>query len=64
MAPVCEGLDSWTASQQPMLLGIALPKAEELRGEIRRAPWWRAEIAESWRSGCEMIGDVDPPLCC
>ncbi len=55
-----ESLKSWTISQQRMLLGLALPRAEELLGKIRKLRLVRrAEIAGSLRRGCETIGDVD-----
>jgi DNA polymerase (family 10) len=55
-----ESLKSWTTSQQRMLLGLALPRAEELVGKIRKLRLvGRAELAGSLRRGCETIGDVD-----
>ena len=55
-----ESLKSWTASQQRMLLGLVLPRAEELLGKIRKLRLvGRAELAGSLRRGRETIGDVD-----
>ncbi len=55
-----EAVDSWTASHQRILLGLALPKAEELLEHIRKIRLVaRAEMAGSLRRGRETIGDVD-----
>ncbi|MBZ5506642.1 MAG: DNA polymerase/3'-5' exonuclease PolX [Acidobacteriia bacterium] len=55
-----ESLESWTASQERMLLGLVLPHAEELMGKIRKLRLvTRAELAGSLRRGRETIGDVD-----
>lgn len=55
-----EAVESWTATRQRMLLGLVLPRAEELLGRIRKL-WLvgRAELAGSLRRGRETIGDVD-----
>ncbi|MHB1022697.1 MAG: DNA polymerase/3'-5' exonuclease PolX [Acidobacteriaceae bacterium] len=55
-----ESLKSWTSSQQRMLLGLVLPRAEDLLNDIRKLHLVdRAEIAGSLRRGCDTIGDVD-----
>jgi DNA polymerase (family 10) len=60
IAALRESLASWTASQQRMLLGLVLPRAEELLDKIRKLRLvGRAEIAGSLRRGRETIGDVD-----
>ena len=60
IAALREALVSWTTSQQRMLLGLVLPRAEELLGKIRKLRLVdRAELAGSLRRGRETIGDVD-----
>ncbi len=60
IALLLESLQSWTTSHQRMLLGLALPRAEALLGEIRKLQLVsRAELAGSLRRGRETIGDVD-----
>jgi len=60
IATLRESLESFTASRQRMLLGLVLPRAEELLGKIRKLPLVeRAEVAGSLRRGRETIGDVD-----
>jgi DNA polymerase (family 10) len=60
IAALREALESWTTSQQRMLLGLVLPRAEELLGKIRKLRLVdRAELAGSLRRGRETIGDVD-----
>jgi len=60
IASLREALQSWVASRQRMLLGVALPRAEELLEEIRGIKLVsRAELAGSLRRGRETIGDVD-----
>jgi len=54
------GIDLWQASQQRMLLGVALPLAENLIAELRKiALIERAEAAGSLRRRRETIGDLD-----
>lgn len=54
------GIDLWLASQKRMLIGIALPIAENLLSELRKIKLIeRAEIAGSLRRRRETIGDVD-----
>ena len=54
------GIDLWLASQQRMLLGVALPLAENLLSELRKIKLIeRAEVAGSLRRRKETIGDVD-----
>ncbi len=60
IAGLVEAVESWTASHQRMLLGLALPKAEALLERIRKLRLIeRAELAGSLRRGRETIGDVD-----
>lgn len=60
IAAIQVALKGCIASHQRMLLGLALPRAEELVSEIRKLPdVARAELAGSLRRGCETIGDVD-----
>lgn len=60
IATLREALQSFTASRQRMLLGLVLPRAEELLAKIRKLPLVeRAEVAGSLRRGRETIGDVD-----
>lgn len=54
------GIDLWLASQKRMLIGVALPLAENLLAEIRKIEGIeRADIAGSLRRRRETIGDVD-----
>jgi len=54
------GIDLWAASQKRMLLGVALPIAQNLLAELRKMKVIeRAEIAGSLRRRRETIGDVD-----
>jgi DNA polymerase (family X) len=54
------GIDLWLGSQKRMLLGVALPLAENLLSELRRIKLIeRAEVAGSLRRRRETIGDVD-----
>ena len=54
------GIDLWAASQKRMLLGVALPLAENLLVELRKIKLIeRAEVAGSLRRRRETIGDVD-----
>ncbi len=54
------GIDLWAASQKRMLLGVALPLAENLLAELRKMKLIdRAEVAGSLRRRRETIGDVD-----
>jgi DNA polymerase (family 10) len=54
------GIDLWAASQKRMLLGVALPLAENLLTELRKIKLIeRAEMAGSLRRRRETIGDVD-----
>ena len=54
------GIDLWVASQKRMLLGVALPLAENLLAELRKIQLIeRAEVAGSLRRRRETIGDVD-----
>lgn len=54
------GIDLWFASQQRMLIGVALPIAENLLTELRKITLIeRAEVAGSVRRRRETIGDVD-----
>jgi DNA polymerase (family X) len=54
------GIDLWRASQKRMLLGVALPLAENLLVELRKIELIeRAEVAGSLRRRRETIGDVD-----
>ncbi len=54
------GIDLWLASQQRMLISVALPLAENLLAEIRKIKGIeRADIAGSLRRRRETIGDVD-----
>jgi len=60
LAGLAEAVESWVASHQRMLLGLALPKAEALLEHVRRVRLVsRAELAGSLRRGRETIGDVD-----
>ncbi len=54
------GIDLWLASQQRMLISVALPLAENLLAEIRKIKVIeRADVAGSLRRRRETIGDVD-----
>jgi DNA polymerase (family X) len=54
------GIDLWLASQQRMLLGVALPLAENLLGNLRKIPLVaRADVAGSIRRRRETVGDMD-----
>ena len=54
------GIDLWLASQQRMLISVALPLAENLLAEIRKIKGVEhADIAGSLRRRRETIGDVD-----
>ena len=54
------GIDLWLASQKRMLIGVALPLAENLLAEIRKMGLIeRAEVAGSLRRRKEDIGDLD-----
>ena len=54
------GIELWLASQKRMLIGVALPLAENLLSELRKIKLIeRAEVAGSLRRRKEMIGDVD-----
>lgn len=60
IAVLVEALESWTASHNRVLLGMALPRAEALLDRIRKLGLVaRAELAGSLRRGRETIGDVD-----
>ena len=54
------GIDLWLGSQQRMLLGVALPLAENLLAQIRKNKLVeRADVAGSLRRRKETIGDLD-----
>ena len=54
------GIDLWLASQQRMLISVALPLAENLLAAIRKIDGIeRADIAGSLRRRRETIGDMD-----
>ncbi len=54
------GIDLWSAGQKRMLIGVALPIAENLLAELRKMNLIeRAEVAGSVRRRKETIGDVD-----
>jgi DNA polymerase (family 10) len=54
------GIGLWLASRQRMLIGVALPLAENLLSELRKIKLIeRAELAGSLRRRRETIGDVD-----
>jgi DNA polymerase (family 10) len=54
------GIELWLASQRGMLIGIALPLAENLLSELRKIKLIeRAEVAGSLRRRKEIIGDLD-----
>ncbi len=54
------GINLWLASKQRMPLGVALPLAERLLGEIRKNNLIeKAEVAGSLRRRRETIGDMD-----
>ncbi len=54
------GIDLWLASQSRMLLGVALPLAENLLAQLRKIKLIeRADVAGSLRRRRETIGDLD-----
>jgi len=54
------GIDLWLASKQRMLLGVALPLAENLLDNLRKIRLVeRADVAGSIRRRRETIGDLD-----
>ncbi len=54
------GMELWAASRQRMLIGVALPLAENLLAELRKMTLIeRAEAAGSLRRRKETIGDLD-----
>ena len=54
------GIDLWLASQSRMLLGVALPLAENLLAQLRKIKSIdRADVAGSLRRRRETIGDLD-----
>lgn len=54
------GIQLWQASHKRMLIGVALPLAENLLSELRKIELIeRAEVAGSVRRRKETIGDVD-----
>jgi DNA polymerase (family 10) len=54
------GIDLWLASQKRMLIGVALPLAENLLSELRKIEIIdHADVAGSLRRRRETIGDVD-----
>lgn len=54
------GIDLWLASKQRMLLGVALPLAEDLLESLGKIPLVeRADVAGSIRRRRETIGDMD-----
>ena len=54
------GIGLWLASQQRMLIGVALPLSENLLSELRKLKLIeRAEVAGSLRRRRETIGDLD-----
>ncbi len=54
------GIELWVASRQRMLIGVALPLAENLLTELRKLELIeRSEAAGSLRRRKETIGDVD-----
>ncbi len=54
------GIDLWLASQKRMLIGVALPLAENLLSELRKIKIIEhADVAGSLRRRRETIGDVD-----
>jgi len=54
------GIDLWLSSKQRMLLGVALPLAEDLLKNLRKIPLVeRADVAGSIRRRRETIGDMD-----
>jgi DNA polymerase (family X) len=60
IANIKRGIDLWVASQKRMLLGVAMPLAENLLAELRTIKLIeRAEVAGSLRRRRETIGDLD-----
>lgn len=58
------GISLWLSSKQRMLLGIALPLAEELLIEVRKIKLVEcADVAGSIRRRLETIGDMDILIC-
>ena len=54
------GIELWQASQKRMLIGVALPLAENLLSELRKIRLIeRTEVAGSLRRRKETIGDLD-----
>ena len=54
------GIELWLASQQRMLIGVALPLAENLLSELRKIKLIEhADVAGSLRRRRETIGDLD-----
>lgn len=54
------GIDLWLGSQKRMLIGVALPIAENLLAELRKIKLIeRADVAGSVRRRRETIGDLD-----
>jgi len=54
------GIDLWLASQKRMLIGVALPLAENLLSQLRKVKLIEhADVAGSLRRRRETIGDVD-----
>ncbi len=54
------GIDLWVASQKRMLIGVALPLAENLLSELRKIKLIeQADVAGSLRRRRETIGDLD-----
>ena len=54
------GIDLWLASQKRMLIGVALPLAENLLSELRKIKLIEhADVAGSLRRRRETIGDLD-----
>jgi DNA polymerase (family X) len=54
------GIDLWLASRQRMLIGVALPLAENLLSELRKIKLIEhADVAGSLRRRRETIGDLD-----
>ena len=54
------GIDLWLSSKKRMLLGVALPLAEDLLENLRKIPLVeRADVAGSIRRRRETIGDMD-----
>lgn len=59
-ADILKGIEVWKKGQERMLLGRALPLAQELIAELRALPWVKqAEMAGSLRRMKETVGDID-----